>query len=243
MTDFSVNVNKLALLRNSREGLFPDLIIFSRQALELGCSGITVHPRPDQRHIRPSDIQNLKRLLADFPGKELNIEGYPSDDFFQLISEIKPHQVTLVPDPPEALTSSFGWDTQAHKATLKTHVQLLDALGCRSVLFVDLESCDMDALAEISPDRVELYTGPYVDQFSANKQVAVSGYIALAKRISALGIGINAGHDLNLENVDYFLSQVSDVQEVSIGHAVICESLELGWQTVISRYLDICQAY
>ena len=238
MTKFSVNVNKIALLRNSREGDFPNVLDFSQQALDFGADGITVHPRPDGRHIRYDDVGDLKTLLACFSGKELNVEGYPSDDFLDLVCDIKPDQVTFVPDPPEALTSSFGWDVKENLSFLQTAIHKTQSVGVRTSLFIDSYFSDMDALVETKADCVELYTGPYAHDYAFDSEKAVQPYVALAKKLRDTSILIHAGHDLNLENTAFFLQKVFPIAEVSIGHAVICDALVYGWESVIKQYRD-----
>ncbi|MBH38382.1 pyridoxine 5'-phosphate synthase [bacterium] len=236
MTKLSINVNKIALLRNSRGGDYPNVLDFSQQALDYGADGITVHPRPDERHICYDDVEDLKVLIASYTDKELNVEGYPSSDFIDLICEVKPDQVTFVPDPPEALTSSFGWDINDNKAFLTSVIEQVHVAGVRSSLFIDPCFSDLDSLVSTKTDRIELYTGPYASDYQFDAKKAVLPYSNLAQKLSSTSIHINAGHDLNLLNTAFFLTHVSGVQEVSIGHAVICDALMFGWEDVIHKY-------
>lgn len=239
MTALSINVNKVALLRNSRGENRPDVLAFAKRCLEGGVAGITVHPRPDQRHIKYSDLKPLKTLV-DAYGKELNIEGYPSSQFLEIVTEIKPHQVTLVPDPPHALTSSFGWDIQKHHAQLVSVLSVLKAHHIRTSLFID-ETVHDESLSQVSPNRVELYTYNFAHQFNQNKEEAVRPYTELADRMAALKIEVNAGHDLNQYNTPYFLEQVPNILEVSIGHAFICDCLEDGFEKTLTAYVKAVQ--
>ena len=241
MTKLSVNVNEIALLRNSREGDFPNVLEFSHQALELGVDGITVHPRPDGRHIRYEDVAELKLLVECYPEKEFNIEGYPSTDFLELVCDIQPDQVTFVPDPPDALTSSFGWDVTQDFDLISNAIAQVHEKNIRSSLFIDTACNAWDQLKATKTDRVELYTGPFAEDYlhyPDNLENAVQPYTALAKTICDLGIQLNAGHDLNLDNLTFFLKHVPKVQEVSIGHALVCDALHYGWKETIKRYLE-----
>jgi len=241
MTRLSVNVNKIALLRNSRGRDCPGVSGFARRVIGLGARGITVHPRPDGRHIRRGDVYELKAMLADFPEVEFNIEGYPSADFLALVERVKPDQCTLVPDAPEQITSDHGWDIPANLALLREATARLRAAGVRSSLFLD----PSPAMAEHAPaagcDRVELYTEEYAAAFGGPDEAKVrERYRATAAKAVELGIGVNAGHDLNLENLPGFLA-IENILEVSIGHALIVECLEHGVERVISGYLDHCR--
>jgi pyridoxine 5-phosphate synthase len=238
MTALSINVNKIALIRNSRGANNPNVSEFAKKALDLGVQGITVHPRPDQRHICYSDLVVLKELVAQYPKREFNIEGYPTDDFLNHVVRVKPHQVTFVPDPPEALTSSFGWNVAAHGEFLTKCILRMHEQAIRTSLFVDSQFSNFTELVATKTDRVELYTGPYAEMFFQNKNEAVAPFVDLAKQLSAYNIGINAGHDLSLDNCAYFLNHVPNVLEVSIGHQVICDALELGWEPAIGAYLS-----
>jgi len=241
MTRLSVNVNKIALLRNSRGRDCPSVGGFARRVIGLGARGITVHPRPDGRHIRRGDVHELKAMLADFPEVEFNIEGYPSADFLALVEQVKPDQCTLVPDAPEQITSDHGWDIPANLALLREATSRLRAAGVRGSLFLD----PSPAMAEHAPaagcDRIELYTEEYAAAFGGPDEAKVlERYRATAAKAVELGIGVNAGHDLNLENLPSFLA-IKNILEVSIGHALIAESLEQGVERVISGYMDICR--
>ncbi len=241
MTRLSVNVNKIALLRNSRGRDYPSVTDFARRVIGLGVRGITVHPRPDERHIRRGDVLELREMLKDFPEVEFNIEGYPSPDFLALVAQVKPDQCTLVPDAPDQITSDHGWDIPANLALLQEVNSRLRDAGVRSSLFLDPSV----AMAEHAPsagcDRVELYTEEYAQAFGGQEEDGVlARYRAAAARATDLGIGVNAGHDLNLDNLARFL-EIENVLEVSIGHALIVECLEHGVERVISRYLAICK--
>ncbi len=241
MTRLSVNVNKIALLRNSRGRDYPSVGGFARRVIGLGARGITVHPRPDGRHIRRGDVHELKAMLAEFPGVEFNIEGYPSEDFLALVEQVKPHQCTLVPDAPDQITSDHGWNIPANLALLRQATARLRAAGVRSSLFLD----PSPAMAEHAPaagcDRIELYTEEYAEAFGGpDESKVLDRYRATAAKAAELGIGVNAGHDLNLENLPKFLA-INNILEVSIGHALIAESLEQGVERVVSGYLSICK--
>ena len=239
MTRLSVNVNKIALLRNSRGREYPSVTDFARRVIGLGVRGITVHPRPDERHIRRSDVFALSEMLKDFPEVEFNIEGYPSPDFLALVAQVKPDQCTLVPDAPDQITSDHGWDIPANLTLLQEAASRLRDAGVRSSLFLDPSV----AMAEHAPsagcDRVELYTEEFAQAFGGQEEDEVLARYRAAARAADLGIGINAGHDQNLDNLARFL-EIENVLEVSIGHALIVECLEHGVERVISRYLDIC---
>lgn len=234
MTRLSVNINKIALLRNSRNGQLPDLIQVATDCEKFGAQGITVHPRPDQRHIRFDDLPALKKIVTT----ELNIEGYPSDEFMSLVIETQPSQVTLVPDPPGALTSDHGWDTKTDAVFLKEVIRLFKNHGIRTSLFVDADIKSVQGALEVGADRIELYTGIYAHQFSENKEMAVRPHTLAALEAQRLGIGVNAGHDLNLHNLRHYKSGVVDLLEVSIGHALICDAIYLGLKQTIQLYLD-----
>lgn len=248
MTRLSVNVNKLATLRNSRGKNLPDVEALAEKILGFGAHGITVHPRPDGRHIRNADVRTLGKLLRSRPpsprGKvEFNVEGYPADDFLDLIEEVRPNQVTLVPDPPEALTSNAGWSLSGNKDFLTRVQKRLRATGARISLFLDpfmFTDAEALALAEIAPDRIELYTERFADDFSTDQRERTTSLYARAARIvHGLGIGVNAGHDLNQKNLGYLIESIPIVTEVSIGHALICEALEQGLETTVKNYLKI----
>lgn len=229
----SVNVNKIALLRNARGGNLPDVYEAVRNIERFGAQGITVHPRPDQRHITYKDVEELKRIVHT----EFNVEGYPSPDFLELACRVKPHQVTLVPDPPEALTSNAGWDTIQHEAFLTDVVTQLREYGIRTSIFMDTDIRLYEAAARTGTDRIELYTEAYAHGYAADPAKAAAPYIEAAKTAHQLGLGVNAGHDLNSSNLRYFAQEVPHLQEVSIGHALISEALYLGLEQTIQRYL------
>ncbi len=242
MTILSVNVNKIALLRNSRGRNFPDLLYFVRRLIALGVKGITVHPRQDERHVTRQDVVEITALLREFPGVEFNIEGYPSPEFMALIARVKPAQCTLVPDAPDQLTSDHGWDVRANAELLRAVLSDLRALGVRSSLFLDPSVEAVEQVLEVAPDRIELYTEAYARAFGTAEESAVfESYHAAARRAGELGIGVNAGHDLDLRNLARFL-QIPGILEVSIGHALVVESLEQGIDNVVRQYLAITTA-
>lgn len=232
ITKLSVNINKVALIRNSRGGNLPDLMRFAMDCEELGADGITVHPRPDQRHIRYSDIPALKSVVTT----ELNIEGYPSSDFMKLVLEHKPHQCTLVPDPPGVLTSNEGWKIDKHEEFLRGIIGRLQDGGVRVSLFVDPDPEQVVLAATLGADRVELYTGGYANNYHDNREEAVAMHVACSHQAAALGIGLNAGHDLDLHNLKYYSQQLIHLKEVSIGHALISDALYYGIANVIGMY-------
>jgi pyridoxine 5-phosphate synthase len=240
MTVLSVNVNKIALLRNSRGRDFPSVIEFAKRVIGLGVKGITVHPRPDERHITRRDIRELTSFLADYPGVEFNIEGYPSEDFMELVLNAKPDQCTLVPDAPDQLTSDHGWDISAHESLLSNVLGRLRDADIRSSIFLDPDVEMVERVPSVGADRIELYTESYAQAFGSESQDAVlEKYRAAALRASQLDLGLNAGHDLNLANLSEFLT-IPSILEVSIGHALIVESLHQGVDKVIARYLALC---
>ncbi|MFZ6768363.1 pyridoxine 5'-phosphate synthase [Undibacterium sp. Di26W] len=241
MTVLSVNINKIALLRNSRGRNYPDVQAFAARCLDLGAQGITLHPRQDQRHARYSDVETLG-ALCQARGVELNVEGYPAPEFLDVVKRNKPAQCTLVPDAPDQLTSDHGWDLRKDADFLRPVLAELKAMGIRSSLFVDYDNMDLHLARELGADRVELYTEPYAEHFgSAHAEVIFQGFLAAAKRAQDAGLGVNAGHDLNLDNLAKFLS-IPGVLEVSIGHAVIVECIESGMQDVLTKYSKICRA-
>jgi pyridoxine 5-phosphate synthase len=241
MTALSVNVNKLALLRNSRGRNYPDLLHFAARYIALGVHGITIHPRPDERHVRRADARELAAFLRDFPHVEFNIEGYPSPDFLQLIRETRPHQCTLVPDADNQLTSDHGWDCREQGKVLGPLVQQVKDLGVRAAVFLDPDAEQAEHAAQLGADRIELYTEAYAQAFGTYEEAAVlQRYRATALRAQQAGMGVNAGHDLDLRNLATFL-RIPDILEVSIGHALTVECIEEGMQTVIGRYLEICR--
>jgi len=240
MTVLSVNVNKIALLRNSRGRDFPSVIAFAKRVIGLGVKGITVHPRPDERHITRRDIRELTSFLADYPGVEFNIEGYPSEDFMELVLNAKPDQCTLVPDAPDQLTSDHGWDISAHKNLLSNGLGRLRDAGIRSSLFLDPDVEMVERVPSVGADRIELYTESYAQAFDSDSQDAVlEKYRVAALRATQLGLGLNAGHDLDLANLGEFLT-IPSILEVSIGHSLIVESLDQGVDKVVARYLALC---
>tara|TARA_R100001377_G_scaffold84462_2_gene68071 strand:- start:338 stop:1072 length:735 start_codon:yes stop_codon:yes gene_type:complete len=239
MTILSVNVNKIALLRNSRGRNFPDLIAFTRKILDMGVKGITVHPRQDERHVTRQDVVELTALLRDYPEVEFNIEGYPSPEFLALIARVRPAQCTLVPDAPDQLTSDHGWDVPKHEVFLKQVLSELRRCGVRSSLFLDPNPKLVDSVSRVGADRIELYTEAYANAFGSTAQeTVIAQYEATAARARELQIGLNAGHDLDLQNLPRFL-QIPGISEVSIGHALVVESLEQGLASVIRQYLLI----
>lgn len=234
MTKLSVNVNKVATLRNARGGNNPDVIQVSKDIQSFGAEGITVHPRPDERHIRYSDVRALRPIVTT----EFNIEGYPSTDFIDLVCEVRPDQVTLVPDPPEALTSNAGWDVAAHKDFLREVVSQFHSRGIRVSIFVGTELDNLDEAKSVGTDRVELYTEPYAAEYHKDRALAVAPFVAAAQHAHEIGLGINAGHDLDLHNLGYLHREIPFLEEVSIGHALICDALYLGLEETIQRYLN-----
>lgn len=233
MTKLSVNINKIATLRNARGGNVPDVLKAAVDCERFGAQGITVHPRPDERHIRYQDVRDLRPLVKT----EFNIEGYPSDKFIQLVLEVVPEQVTLVPDPPDALTSNAGWDTVKHRDFLREVIATFKNAGIRTSIFVDTVLDNINGAAETGTDRVELYTEPYAANFHKDKHAAVKPFVEAGKRAVELGLGLNAGHDLDLDNLNFFYKNVKDLDEVSIGHALISDALYLGLENTIQMYL------
>lgn len=233
MTKLSVNINKVATLRNARGGNNPDVEKVALDCEAFGAQGITVHPRPDERHIRYQDVLNLKPILKT----EFNIEGYPGEKFTELVLHVRPTQVTLVPDAPNQLTSNHGWDTKANLSFLTDIVARFSQAGIRTSLFVDPIPEMLEFAAKAGADRVELYTGPYAEQYAAGREAAIAPFLEAAKVARHLGLGLNGGHDLSLENLAYFHEQIPWLDEVSIGHALICDALYLGLHETIQRYL------
>jgi len=238
-TKLSVNLNKVALLRNQRDVGYPSVLDAARMVVAAGAHGITVHPRPDERHIRRSDVLELAALIRNEfdPAIESNIEGYPSPAFVALIGEVRPHQVTLVPDDPHQRTSDHGWDVRAHKEELRPLVRELRRTGARVSLFMDPAPDLMASAAEVGADRIELYTGPYAHAFgTADGEELLRRYGAAAKAAGAAGLGVNAGHDLNLDNLPAFVQAVPDLAEVSIGHAITADALRIGFPAAVEAY-------
>lgn len=242
-TELSVNVNSIAYLRNRRDVPWPDLLDLCRIALEAGAVGITVHPRPDQRHIRTQDVHDIAAMIcADYPGKEFNIEGYPSEDFLRLVEQVKPDQATLVPDIPEQKTSDHGWQLLGNNDLLLSSVARLKDIGCRVSLFVDADEGLMEGAKSTGTDRVELYTGPYgsADDESAGA-LALAELAQAADAASSVGLGLNAGHDLTLTNLGTLLKRAPAIQEVSIGHGLTADALFMGYGEAVRRYVEICR--
>ena len=233
-TKLSVNVNKIATLRNSRGGNYPNVCDFAADIQEYGADGITIHPRPDERHIRYKDAYDLKNVVTN----EFNIEGNPIDKFVRMVTDIKPTQVTLVPDAIDAITSNSGWDTNTNKSMLKEVVGEFKSHEIRVSIFLDPDIQFIDSVCEINPDRIELYTEDYARQFSKNNFSVINNYCECSREIGKAGIGINAGHDLNLKNIKYFKENIENLLEVSIGHALITESLYFGLENTIKKYLE-----
>lgn len=234
MTRLSVNINKVATLRNARGENVPDVVKFAIDCERLGAQGITVHPRPDERHITRADVYALKPVVAT----EFNIEGYPSPEFMDMVCEVKPAQVTLVPDVPSAITSNSGWDVLANADFLADICSRLAAAGIRSSIFVNADPAQVRKASEVGANRVELYTKPYADNYETDREAAIAPFIEASRQALELGLGLNAGHDLNLRNLSYFHTHMPLLDEVSIGHAIISDALYLGIGETIKRYLD-----
>ena len=240
MTKLSVNVNKVATLRNTRHSGIPSVVRASKIALDSGAHGITVHPRPDQRHIRPDDVRDLAALLREYPDAEFNIEGNPFEGhYLDLVRENRPHQCTLVPDDPGAFTSNQGWDVRKHADRLRPIIATLHDLGCRVSLFVDADPSQIPIAKEIGADRIELYTEPYALAFDQGEaETKVVPFAETARAASQHGLGVNAGHDLSRVNLPFFLQHVSPVLEVSIGHSLIADALEIGYPATVKGFLE-----
>lgn len=232
MTKLSVNINKIATLRNARGGNNPDVEKVALDCEAFGAEGITVHPRPDERHIRYKDVYALRPLLKT----EFNIEGYPSSDFIDLVLKVKPHQVTLVPDAPDQITSNSGWDTKANLEFLSELMDRFGEAGVRTSIFVGTDIEMIEYAARAGADRVELYTEPYASGYKKNPKEAVAPFVEAAKAVRKLGMGLNAGHDLSLENLEFFHRNIPWLDEVSIGHALVCDALYLGLKKTIEEY-------
>lgn len=237
MTRLSVNINKIATLRNARGGNNPDVVKVAIDCERFGAQGITVHPRPDERHIRYSDVINLKKVVKT----EFNIEGYPDERYLKLIKEVRPAQATLVPDEPDAITSNAGWDTLKHASFLKEVVQHIKSLGVRVSVFVDPSPRMVEGAAKISADRIELYTEPYAQEYHLSREVAVKPYMECGSIARKAGLGVNAGHDLDLNNLNYLVQSIPELDEVSIGHALVCDALYYGLENTIQLYLKQCK--
>ena len=234
MTKLSVNINKVATIRTARGGNVPDVCRVALDCERFGAEGITVHPRPDERHIRYQDVWDLRPQLTT----EFNIEGNPNTEFIKLVKAVKPHQVTLVPDAHDAITSNAGWDTVKHFDFLKEVVADFQSVGIRVSIFVDTNLVNMEYAAKTGTDRVELYTEPYATMYPENKEKAIAPFVEAAKLARKLGLGLNAGHDLSLENLKYFHTLIPWVDEVSIGHALISDALYFGLENTIKQYKD-----
>ncbi|WP_297059966.1 pyridoxine 5'-phosphate synthase [uncultured Duncaniella sp.] len=234
MTNLSVNINKIATLRNARGENVPDLLKVAADCEAYGAQGITVHPRPDERHIRRDDVYKLRPLVRT----EFNIEGYPSQQFIDLVMQVRPTQVTLVPDAPDALTSSAGWNVLSNMDFLTSVVDRLKSGGIRTSLFVGTDLENIRMAARTGTDRIELYTKPYADMYPSDRETAVAPYVEAAEAAFRCGLGVNAGHDLSLVNLEYFHAMIPRLSEVSIGHALICDALYLGLEETIHRYLN-----
>lgn len=232
MTNLSVNINKIATLRNARGGDNPNVLRVALDCERFGAQGITVHPRPDERHIRRQDVFDLRPALTT----ELNIEGYPSPEFIELVQQVVPAQVTLVPDSPEQLTSNHGWDTKKHLDFLSKVVVDFQEKGIRVSIFVDADPEMVDYAAKAGADRVELYTEPYAAQYPIDREAAIAPFVRAGERAKQLGLGLNMGHDLSLENLAYMHQRMPYVDECSIGHALVCDALYLGLEETIRRY-------
>jgi len=242
VTKLSVNLNKIALLRNSRNIGIPNVLKAAEICIRAGAHGITVHPRPDQRHTRISDVYELSDLLKQFPGIEFNIEGNPFPQFMELISRVRPTQCTLVPDAPDAMTSDHGWNLHVEGTRLEPIISELKRLGCRVSLFMEAEGNTWADARTLGADRVELYTEPYARAFHGeNREAVFQMYLQAAQAAQAAGLGVNAGHDLNLENLGKFC-QIPGILEVSIGHALVADALEMGLHQTVRSYLDVLRA-
>lgn len=233
MTSLSVNINKIATIRNARGGNTPNVAQAAVDCERFGAQGITVHPRPDERHIRYQDVLDIKPLIKT----EFNIEGYPNDKFMDLVLRVQPAQVTLVPDAPDAITSNAGWDTLKNKKLLSEVVGTLQKSGIRASVFVDADLRMVQGALETGTNRIELYTEPYAANYAKNREAAVAPFVVAAKEAARLGLGINAGHDLSLENLSYFAQRIPQLLETSIGHALISDALYYGLENTIQLYL------
>lgn len=233
MTKLSVNINKIATIRNARGGNTPNVVQVAIDCERFGAQGITVHPRPDERHITAKDVVELAQVVTT----EFNIEGYPDERYMEMIRRIRPAQATLVPDPPQVLTSNAGWDTKTHQQLLTDLVSRLHDWGVRTSIFVDTNPVNIEFAAKTGVNRVEFYTGPFAEHFTLDKQAAVQPYIDAAQLALSLGLELNAGHDLNQDNLRFFKQSIPELAEVSIGHALISDALYLGLENTIQRYL------
>jgi pyridoxine 5-phosphate synthase len=233
MTKLSVNINKIATIRNARGGQTPNVVQVAMDCERFGAQGITVHPRPDERHITGQDVIDLAKVVTT----EFNIEGYPDQRYMDMIEQIRPAQATLVPDPPHVLTSNAGWDTKANEQQLKELIDQIHSWGVRTSIFVDTNLQNIEYAAKTGVNRVEFYTGPYAEQFASGKEKAIEPYVIAANRALELGLELNAGHDLNQENLRFFKQAIPELAEVSIGHALISDALYLGLENTIQRYI------
>ncbi len=233
MTRLSVNINKIATLRNARGGQIPSVLKAAIDCQHFGAQGITVHPRPDERHIRYSDVREIRPIITT----EFNIEGYPSESFMELVLGVKPHQVTLVPDPPDAITSNAGWDTKTNKDFLIKVIKRFKEAGIRTSIFIDDNPELIKYAKDTGTDRVELYTEPYAIGFGTNPEKAVEPFVKAAETARQLGLGLNAGHDLSLDNLNFFITNIPWIEEVSIGHALIADALYYGLENTVQMYL------
>jgi pyridoxine 5-phosphate synthase len=234
MTKLSVNINKIATIRNARGGIIPDVVLAAALCQQFGADGITVHPRPDQRHIRYSDVFEIRPLITT----EFNIEGYPSEEFIRLVTDARPHQVTLVPDAHDAITSNAGWDTVKHRSFLKDVVERFHEHGIRTSLFVDTNLRNIESAALTGTNRVELYTEPYAHDYPSDPGAAAEPFLKAAEAARETGMGLNAGHDLNLDNLSFFSRTIPWLDEVSIGHALISDALYMGLERTIRLYKE-----
>lgn len=232
MTKLSVNINKIATIRNARGGKTPSVVDAAINCQRFGTDGITIHPRPDERHITRKDVYEIKPIITT----EYNIEGYPSEDFIKMVLEINPEQVTLVPDGPDVITSCAGWDTVKFQDYLKEIISIFKEKGIRTSVFVDPKIEMIEGAKKCGTDRIELYTEDYATNYLSNKEKAIAPYVEAAKKATELGLGINAGHDLSLENLEYFAKEIPNLAEVSIGHALISDALYLGLENTIQMY-------
>ena len=233
MTKLSVNINKIATIRNARGENTPNVVQVAIDCERFGAQGITVHPRPDERHITLKDVYDLKEVVKT----EFNIEGYPDERFMSIIRDIRPTQATLVPDPPHVLTSNTGWDVIQNESFLKEILLELKEMGVRTSLFLNPDLKQLEKVKNVGADRIEFYTGPYAENYPINKEDAIRKYIDVSREVVKLDIGINAGHDLSLENLAYLIREIPEIDEVSIGHALISDALYLGLENTIQRYL------
>jgi len=236
MTRLSVNINKIATLRNARGGNIPDIVKAAIDCQDFGAEGITVHPRPDERHIRYQDALDLRSVVHT----EFNIEGFPNEAFIELVIRVLPEQVTLVPDPPEALTSNAGWDTITNKIFLQRVIKRFKEAGIRTSIFIDTNQENIRHAAKTGTDRVELYTEPYADNYFNGREEAIAPFVSAAEAAQEVGLDLNAGHDLSLENLKYFTSNIPGLLEVSIGHALISDALYYGLQNTVMMYKRLC---